>query len=109
MDSKIKLLPRPNNTLKSYTRHARKSAFLVLQPCGKVVELLSPEGAHFAHYNLKPVTTATANEVAKTTDVLLVVYKEYFSSIVNTLNTAAENQDPCNTDSKLLVSQNKCR
>jgi len=35
MESKIKLLPRPNNTLKSYTRHAGKFAFLVLQPCGK--------------------------------------------------------------------------
>jgi hypothetical protein len=66
-----------------------------------VVKLLSPEGGHFAHYNLKPVTSAMANEAAKTTDVLLAVYKEYFSSIVNTVNTAAEKPDPCNTNSKL--------
>ena len=65
-----------------------------------MVELPSPEGAHSAHYDLKPVTTATANELTKTTDVLLSVCKEYFSSIVNILNTAAENPDPCNTNNK---------
>jgi len=57
MESKIKFLPRPNDTLKTYTRHAGKSAFLVLQPCGKRSNFL---GAHFAHYDLKPVTTAMA-------------------------------------------------
>jgi hypothetical protein len=52
---------------------------------------------------MKPVTTSKTNEVAKITDVGPAVYKEYVSITVNPLNSAAENSDPFNSDSKFLV------